>query len=130
MAGQRRSAWLISTVRMNCRSRLFNRYFSPVPWLQVAEHEGSILNAPQSGDLVPQRFKESTDLAVLPSSQRHFQMRFPSGAFLNGHALTAQSLALIKKTDDGGLSPFVRHLASHRHEIEAGHSLLRVSQKA
>ena len=55
-----------------------NRDFAPGAGRQVADLEGTELNAAQPDDFMAQRLEEPPDLPVFSLRQRHIEMRFPS----------------------------------------------------
>ncbi|TKS58666.1 MAG: hypothetical protein EWM73_03445 [Nitrospira sp.] len=53
---------------------VFDRDLAPCAGRELFQFEGAILNAPEPGDFMPQRFEKSSDFTVFPLDQDHFQM--------------------------------------------------------
>jgi hypothetical protein len=55
-------------------SYVFDWDLAPGAGREIFQREGTILNPPQPGYFMPQRLEQSSDFAIFPLDQNHFQM--------------------------------------------------------
>jgi hypothetical protein len=53
---------------------VLERDLAPCAWRKILQFEGTVLNAPESGDFKPQGLEQPSDFTVSPLDQNHFQM--------------------------------------------------------
>jgi hypothetical protein len=97
---------------------------------EILQFEGTVLNAPEPGHFMPQRFEKSSDFTVFPLDQNHFQMRFTPGTFLNFHAVALEALTTLDHSDYGLCGLCLSEFSTHRDQIGPHDFMGRISKIA